>query len=888
MVRNGDAGSPALEVGTTAEKSLTSAGLSGVLAMIGLRKVVAGADPGIPRLNAVPELALGKMLMSAPHWRLLTALRRYGVPLLLAIAIPTLPSRAADDPDEGTSSDSSGPGTGQQPSTLAEEGTDEKAVTETGDATSPAPSTPAPAVSERQAILDRLNCESVEPTECLIPEDPFKDVQIEAAFTDPDGNAVPVSEASVDAMLEAVGRAFADREGDLVVAANNELIETRFAELQYFGVQDHFVDPPYDYYRDPVKSVSRVPMLYLDQIDPADFDYPIVVNEKVQNWMVFLLTRGRKHFVKWIGRKQRYEPLITESLAERGMPTDLIYQAMIESGFSPYAYSWAKAAGVWQFIPGTGKRYGMRIDWWVDQRRDPYEATRGALDYMERLYEMFGDWWIASSAYNAGEGKMGKAIRRYETTDFWEICAGDYLKPETKNYVPKMIAAMILAKYPERYGLLEDVPEWLDPWEFEYVTVSDATDVGLIAELTDSTEDAIMEMNPELRRWCTPPGVTWDVKVPLGTAEDFHTKLAEVPEERKLSFKRHKVRKGESLSKIAANYGVSVKSITTMNSIANVNRISVGTYLVIPVRAANGTPRDLTHPVERGESLSIIASRYGVTVSQIKEWNDLKSDVIHRGDLLKVHLGGGEPAATVPETAVAAAAAPAAEPAPKKKPGPKARKAEQDAVADAAEKAAEHLQGESAPEGDHKAAKKTPKRSRRKAAASSGNEEPMVHTVSRGDTLGEIGEHYDVTVAKLKSWNSLKRDTIYVGQNLTVYPGPRSETRKVVHTVKRGDSLWKIANRHGVSVDDLQSWNSLGRSSTIHAGDRLVVYTGGGGGSSKPARARARTVTHKVRSGESLWSISQRYDVTIDAIKKWNGLKRDTLKIGQTLTLKLK
>ena len=841
--------------------------------------------------------------MNAPRWRLLTAVRRYGVPLLLAIAIPSLPCRAADDADEGTSSESSGPGTGQQPSTLADDGDDEKAVTETGDSTSPAPSTPGSAVSERQAILDRLNCEAVEPTECLIPEDPFEDVQIEAAFTDPDGNPVPVSEASVDVLLEAVGRAFADHEGDRVVAAGNELTETRFAELQYFGVEDHFVDPPYDYYRDPVRSVTRVPMLYLDQIDPADFDYPIVVNEKVQNWMVYLLTRGRKHFVKWIGRKQRYEPLITESLAERGMPTDLIYQAMIESGFSPYAYSWAKAAGVWQFIPGTGKRYGMRIDWWVDQRRDPYEATRAALDYMERLYEMFGDWWIASSAYNAGEGKMGKAIARYETRDFWEICAGDYLKPETKNYVPKMIAAMILAKYPERYGLNEDVPEWLDPWDFEMVTVTDATDVGLIAELTGSTEDAIMEMNPELRRWCTPPGVAWNVKVPTGSAEDFHAKLAEVPDERKLSFKRHKVARGESLSKIAANYGVTVKAITTMNSVRNANKIAVGTYLVIPVRASAGTPRDLTHSVERGESLSIIASRYGVTVSQIKEWNELKSDVIHRGDRLKVQLGGGAPAtatAVATGTAVASADTPAAEPAAApakpKRPlaaaisGPKARKAEQDAVADAAEKAAEHLQSAAPPEGDRKAAKKTPKRTRRSASSTKADEEPMVHTVVRGDTLGEIGEHYDVTVAKLKSWNSLRRDTILVGQELTVYPGPRSETRKLVHTVKRGDSLWKIAHKHGVSVDELQSWNTLGGSSTIHAGDRLVVYTGGGGGrrGAAPARARARTVTHEVSSGESLWSISQRYNVTIDAIKKWNGLKRDTLKIGQTLTLKLK
>lgn len=844
------------------------------------------------------------MLMSAPRGRLLTTRMWLGAPvLLLAISICTLPVRAADGTDDGGSSDSTGSDTGQQPSGTAEEGGSTAAVTESGDATSPAPSTPEAPTSERQAILDRLRCESVAPTECLVPEDPFKDVEVEAAFVDADGNPVPVSEESVEAMLEAIGQAFAEHEAQLVVEAGGELTEQRFAELQYFGVQDYFVDPPYDYYRDPVKSVSRVPMLHLDLIDPADFDYPIVVNEKVQNWMVYLLTRGRKHLVKWMGRQQRYEGLITESLAERDMPTDLIYQAMIESGFSPYAYSWAKAAGVWQFIPSTGRGYGMRIDWWVDQRRDPYEATRAALDYMEKLYGMFGDWYLASSAYNAGEGKMLRAIERYETRDFWEICAGDYLRDETKNYVPKMIAAMILCKYPERYGLLEDVPEWLDPWEFDVVTVSDATDVGLIAELTGATEEQIMEMNPDLRRWCTPPGLPWDVRIPLGTSEGFHERLAEVPDERKLSFKRHKVRKGESLSKIAANYGVTLQSITTMNNIRNVNSISVGTYLVIPVRAAHGEGRDVVHVVERGESLSRIAPRYGVTVAQLTEWNDLKSDVLHRGDKLIVHVNGGAPEAEAATgTAVADSGqattadgdADASTNQPRRT--PRAKKAEQEAVAAAAERAAEHV--EEADDAEASAtAEKTTKSSERKrthrsrSSDDSTSEESMVHTVARGDTLSEIGDHYDVTVAKIKSWNKMRGTTIFPGQKLTVYPGPRSETRKLVHTVKRGDSLWKIANRHGVSVDDLQSWNELGSSSTIHSGDRLVIFTGSSASatrSSAPTKPRVRTVTHEVASGESLWLIANRYGVTVDAIKKWNGLKRDTLKIGQTLTLKLK
>ena len=466
-----------------------------------------------------------------------------------------------------------------------------------------------------------------------------------------------------------------------------------------------------------------------------------------------------------------------------------------------------------------------------------------------------------------------------------------------------MIAAMILCKYPERYGLLEDVPEWLDPWEFDVVTVSDATDVGLIAELTGATEEQIMEMNPDLRRWCTPPGLPWDVRIPLGTSEGFHERLAEVPDERKLSFKRHKVRKGESLSKIAANYGVTLQSITTMNNIRNVNSISVGTYLVIPVRAAHGEGRDVVHVVERGESLSRIAPRYGVTVAQLTEWNDLKSDVLHRGDKLIVHVNGGAPEAEAATgTAVADSGqattadgdADASTNQPRRT--PRAKKAEQEAVAAAAERAAEHV--EEADDAEASAtAEKTTKSSERKrthrsrSSDDSTSEESMVHTVARGDTLSEIGDHYDVTVAKIKSWNKMRGTTIFPGQKLTVYPGPRSETRKLVHTVKRGDSLWKIANRHGVSVDDLQSWNELGSSSTIHSGDRLVIFTGSSASatrSSAPTKPRVRTVTHEVASGESLWLIANRYGVTVDAIKKWNGLKRDTLKIGQTLTLKLK
>jgi len=747
---------------------------------------------------------------------------------------------------------------------------------------------PSTSASEREAIIQRLRCEGVDPADCLIPDPLFGDTEMPVAYVDPDGNPVPVNEDAIELMLEAVAHSLRVDEAEMVAEGGTELTDNRYTELQFFGVDDHFVDPPFEYYENPVKSITRAPMLYLDQIDPSDFDIPLVVNDRVQDWMVYFLTRGRKHFTKWLGRKQRYEQLIVGSLAERDMPRDLIYQSMIESGFSPYAYSWAKAAGIWQFIPSTGRRYGMSIDWWVDQRRDPYVATGAALDYLEYLYGLFGDWHLASAAYNAGEGKIGRAIQRYETRDFWKLCQGDYLKQETKDYVPKIIASAILGKYAERYGLLQDVPEWHDPWAFEVVTVPEATDVGLIAEITGTTEEVILEMNPALRRWCTPPEHdAWDIRVPVGSAEGFHEALAAIPTEDRLTFKRYRVAKGDTLSKIAGRYGVSVSSILKLNTIRNANRISVGQYLVIPVRAEIKRSRDLVHTVARGDTLAKIAPRYGATVRQLQEWNGINGTTIHIGQQLKVQLAtAGTPQASA-GTAVAEAT-----PTPKKA----EEAAADDAVADAADTAgeSEETAEDSAPvtAAAPAAAVATaqPSRTEQRAAArqsrasrSKPKGESMVHAVSSGDTLSALASHYDVRVDDLMSWNSLGNHLIYVGQKLTVYPGPRSTTRKVAYKVKKGDTLWEIARAHGVSVSDLKEWNGIGRRNTIRIGQKLTIYSGGG---SSRAPARGRTVTHDVRSGETLWAIARKYDVSVDALKKWNRLRSDTVYIGQSLKIK--
>ncbi len=792
--------------------------------------------------------------MAAPAWRISTS-TLFGVAVLSVLLTTCTGARAATGASSG------------DPPDAAQPAADTADTADSGE-------------SEREAILRRLRDARTPVGEHQVTPGEDEDAAV-AEFPRLVVTGMPaVTDTTIELMLQALA---AQRDAQ---EAERARLAAR-SELTFFGVTDHFRDPHWAYYQDPVQSVQRAPMLMIDQVDPGDFDYPIVVTDRVEDWMVYFLTRGRKHYTKWLGRKQRYEPFISEQLAAAGMPQDLIYQSMIESGFSPYAYSWAKAAGIWQFIPSTGRRYHMQIDWWVDQRRDPYIATGGAIGYLEYLYGLFGDWQLASSAYNAGEGKIGRAISRYDTRNFFELCQGDYLKPETKDYVPKIIAAAILGHYPDRYGLTEEVPEWFEPWEFETVTVPEATDMGIVAEITGTTEEALLEMNPSLRRWCTPPGAeSFDIRVPVGAADGFHEALAAVPEDQRLTFKRYKVARGDTLGVIAGRYGVSVSSIMELNTIRNPNRISVGQYLVIPLRGTSTRTRDLLHTVERGETLARLAARYGASVSQLREWNDLSGSTIYIGQHLTVQQGKQPEAEADTGTAIAEASTePKAEATTE--PTPDEGDAVADAATDEATKQAPVATAEPEPVQVAEATAEPPKKEKKKRQQRRKKRgEDLVHKVISGDTLGALAGHYDVSVTDLMGWNSLANHLIYVGQKLTVYPGPESATRRVTHKVRRGDTLWEIARAHSVSVAQLQEWNGMGGGSTIRTGQKLTIYSNSG--SASTSRTRNRTVTHQVERGETLWEIARRYEVSVDALKKWNRLSRDTVYIGQTLTVKLR
>lgn len=255
-------------------------------------------------------------------------------------------------------------------------------------------------------------------------------------------------------------------------------------------------------------------------LDNYYFDFPVVYNDAVKKWMHYFLNRGRDYFARYTERSGRYAPVIGKILEDEGLPRDLIFVAMAESGFQNQAKSWAQAVGPWQFMPYTGKRYGLNIDWYIDERRDPIKSTLAASKYLKKLYDDFGCWELAAAAYNAGEGKMNRAIKRYRTEDFWRLRKGRYLKAETKNYVPKIMALAIIGKNLTAFGF--DELEFHEPLDFEEVIIAGNTDLVELAKDLNIEFEELQRLNPEVLRWFVPAHIPeYRLRLPVGTKDAF-------------------------------------------------------------------------------------------------------------------------------------------------------------------------------------------------------------------------------------------------------------------------------------------------------------------------------------------------------------------------------
>ena len=384
----------------------------------------------------------------------------------------------------------------------------------------------------------------------------------------------------------------------------------------------------------------------------AKYDIPVEMNDAVVAYIRFFQTDAREHFSKWLTRSTRYIPMMRKVLEREGLPLDTVYLAMIESGFSAYAYSFAKAAGPWQFVVGTSRRYGLLTDFWVDERRDPYKSTIAASKYLKDLKARFhGDWYLAWAGYNAGEGKISRAIRKEKTTDFWRMMGrGRTLRAETKHYVPKLIAAALIAKHPERFGFHVDYDQ---PRDFEEVRVPDATDLHVVAKAAGIAFEELRDLNPELRRFCTPPG-GYTLRLPQAKRESFLAEYEKLDAKDRLSFTEHRVEKGEPLGKIARAYGVTEAAILRTNGIRSYRQIKPGRMLVIPMAGASrgmlagsqledrrargrmqlrAAPPDpapaakrvpgTLYTVKAGDTLWTIAAKFSTTVDKLRKLNGL-------------------------------------------------------------------------------------------------------------------------------------------------------------------------------------------------------------------------------------------------------------------------
>jgi len=375
-------------------------------------------------------------------------------------------------------------------------------------------------------------------------------------------------------------------------------------------------------------------------------DLPLTVNDEVLSFLNFFQTpRGRAIVETGLSRAGRYREMIARVLREEGVPQDLIYLAQAESAFQPLALSRAGARGIWQFVAYRGHEYGLAHTWWIDERQDPEKATRAAAQHLRDLYGMFGDWYLAMAAYNCGPGNVQKGIERTGYADFWELYKRNALPRETKNYVPIILALTLIAKDAAHYNIQVE-PE--KPVPTDVVKPGRAIDLRLVAETIDVDVETLRALNPALLRLATPDDPSFQLHLPQGSAERFSAEIADIPPDKWVSWRRHRVEAGETLTSIGKKYRVTAAAIADANNLERNEALEAGEKLIIPATQpqAETKRRLVSYRVRRGDTLGGIADRFSVNAEDLRKWNRLKSNHVSRGMVLRVYTIGGAPEAS--------------------------------------------------------------------------------------------------------------------------------------------------------------------------------------------------------------------------------------------------
>jgi len=448
-----------------------------------------------------------------------------------------------------------------------------------------------------------------------------------------------------------------------------------------------------------------------EDVETLTHDLPIVLNDRVLGFLEYYQNgRGRNSIIAGLERMGMYRPMIQNILHEEGVPLDLIYLAQAESAFLPRALSRASAKGMWQFISSRGAEYGLQQTWWIDERSDPEKSTRAAARHLKDLYAQFDDWYLAMAAYNSGPQRVRNALDRTGATTFWELADKRALPNETINYVPNILALAIIGTAPSKYGI-NVTPQ--GPLETERVTVDKATDLRVIAEAIGVPLDDLRTLNGQMLRMTTPPNdPDFELILPKGFAVMFEERVAALPASDRVLFRYYEIRKGDTLSVIAKKYGVTVADLRQANIMTAKSTLSTGQTLLIPMSGVN--------PPSPGTSTARVVQTSGSTTKTTS------------------------------------------------------------------------------------------------------------YTVRQGDNLTEIATRFHVTVNDLKKWNNLTTNQITVGRKLTVAQisatPATTEPHRVVHQVQKGETLGKIASAYKTTVDNIRSWNTKNDLSVLHPGDQITIF----------------------------------------------------------------
>lgn len=570
----------------------------------------------------------------------------------------------------------------------------------------------------------------------------------------------------------------------------------------------------------------------LDEKSPFNIEY----NVGLENVIKSFLKNRKRSFERLMGISQFYFPLFEEALAAQNIPLEIKYLSVVESALNPRAVSRVGATGLWQFMYQTGKQYGLKVDTYADDRRDPLKASAAAAQYMKNMYAIFGDWDLVLASYNTGPGNVAKAIRRSGgKQNYWNI--RPYLHKETQGYVPAFLATMYIFEYHKEHGIKPD-RSIANHFATDTVMIKKSLTFKQLSELLDVSVAELQFLNPTYKR----------EEIPFVTGESHFLRL---PVDKIAVFTSN-----EEKIYAYADYESSRREKPFQSMLAS--------------RDSIGSSKIKYHKVRRGDSLGEISDKYGVSMSDLKKWNRLRSNKAPLGRSLKIY--------TNENTAVAVTS------------------------------------------------KHTTKDTASIAAASSSNkifkEEKVVsykdvvkyYRVKSGDNLGEISDKYGVSVAEIKKWNKLKSNNIALGASLKIIKNERVVTtvRKEVkadkietavasndnntegntqasdfYEVQKGDNLFSIAKKFNVSIEDLKKWNNL-EDLNVQLGSKLALANKEESAIAEAPKTETKIVEHKVKKGEYLGTIAKKYNVTVAEIKEWNSLEDNNVKLGETLIVSKK